>query len=350
MAATLAQAIEGSLAKARDPTAYVAGEAKAEVRVCDGSACHASGCSAVSAAFRKELASRGLVDSVRLVETGCHGFCEQGPIVVLWPEGILYPRVRPDDVARIVEASVVNDGVYARRLYRDPTTKQPIACARRHPLLQPAAAPGAGAQRQDRPPLDRRLHRPTAATGRWPRRSTTTTPSGSSKRWTESGLRGRGGAGFPTGTKWRLCRNAPGDGKYVICNADEGDPGAFMDRSRARGHPHAVIEGMIIGAYAIGAARGLRLRARTSTRWPSSACASAIAQARERGLLGDNILGSGFAFDIRINDGAGAFVCGEETALMASHRRPARHAAQRPPYPAVEGLFGKPTIINNVET
>ncbi len=348
MAATLAQAIEGNLAKARDPTAYVADEAKAEVRVCDGSACHASGCPAVSAAFRKELASRGLVDSVRLVETGCHGFCEQGPIAVLWPKGILYPRVRPDDVARIVEASIVNDGVYARRLYRDPTTKQPIARARDIPFYsQQQRRVLALNGRIDPHSIDDYLAR--GGYRALARVFEDDNPDGVIEVMEESRLRGRGGAGFATGTKWRLARNAPGDGKYVICNADEGDPGAFMDRSVLEGNPHAVVEGMIIAAFAIGAGEGY-VYVRYEYQFAVERLRRALAQARERGLLGDDILGSGFAFDIRISAGAGAFVCGEETALMASIEGRRGMPRTRPPYPAVEGLFGKPTNINNVET
>ncbi len=348
MATTLTQAIGEGLALARDPKAYVADEANAEVRICAGSACHASGRPAVTASFREELASRGLADSVRLVETGCHGFCEQGPIVVLWPSGVLYPRVRPSDVARIVEASIVNDGLFTKRLYKDPTTRQPIAYAKDIPFYSEQQRRVLALNgRIDPCSIDDYLARggyralaKVLADG---------DPAGVVEALEESGLRGRGGAGFATGRKWRLTRDAPGALKYVICNADEGDPGAFMDRSVLEGNPHAVVEGMIIAAFAIGAGRGY-VYVRYEYQFAVERLRRALAQARERGLLGDDILGSGFAFDIHVSEGAGAFVCGEETALMASIEGRRGMPRTRPPYPAVEGLFGKPTNINNVET
>jgi NADH:ubiquinone oxidoreductase subunit F (NADH-binding)/(2Fe-2S) ferredoxin/NAD-dependent dihydropyrimidine dehydrogenase PreA subunit len=348
MAATLAQAIDEGLATARDPKAYVADEANAEVRICAGSACHASGRPAVTASFREELASRGLADSVRLVETGCHGFCEQGPIVVLWPSGILYPRVRPSDVARIVEASIVNDGLFTKRLYKDPTTRQPIAFAKDIPFYSEQQRRVLALNgRIDPCSIDDYLAR--GGYRALARVLADDDPDGVVEALEESGLRGRGGAGFATGRKWRLTRDAPGALKYVICNADEGDPGAFMDRSVLEGNPHAVVEGMIIAAFAIGAGRGY-VYVRYEYQFAVERLRRALAQARERGLLGDDILGSGFAFDIHVSEGAGAFVCGEETALMASIEGRRGMPRTRPPYPAVEGLFGKPTNINNVET
>jgi NADH:ubiquinone oxidoreductase subunit F (NADH-binding)/(2Fe-2S) ferredoxin/NAD-dependent dihydropyrimidine dehydrogenase PreA subunit len=348
MGATLAQVVREGLAKARDPKAYVADEAKAEVRICAGSACHASGRPAVTAAFKEELASHGLVSSVRLVETGCHGFCEQGPIVVLWPGGILYPRVRPDDVARIVEASIVHDGVYTKRLYKDPNTKQPIAHAKDIPFYSEQQRRVLALNGKIDPcSIDDYLAR--GGYGALARVLVEDDPGGVVEVIEESGLRGRGGAGFTTGTKWRLTRDAPGTVKYVICNADEGDPGAFMDRSVLEGNPHAVVEGMLIAAFVIGAGEGY-VYVRYEYQFAVERVRRALAQARERGLLGADILGSGFAFDIRISEGAGAFVCGEETALMASIEGRRGMPRTRPPYPAVEGLFGKPTNINNVET
>ena len=348
MTAALAQVVGEGLAKARDPTAYVADEAKAEVRICAGSACHASGRPAVTAAFADELASRGLAAGVRLVETGCHGFCEQGPIVVLWPRGILYPRVRPDDVAGIVEASIVSDGVYTKRLYKDPVTRRPIACADDIPFYS-------GQQRRvlalngkiDPCSIDDYLAR--GGYQALAKVLADDDPEGVVAVMEESGLRGRGGAGFATGKKWRLTRGAPGTVKYVVCNADEGDPGAFMDRSVLEGNPHAVVEGMIIAAFAIGASEGY-VYVRYEYQFAVERLRRALAQARERGLLGSDVLGSGFAFDIRVSEGAGAFVCGEETALIASIEGRRGMPRTRPPYPAGEGLFGKPTNINNVET
>ena len=350
--ATVATSVEEALARARDPSAYVCDDAKTEIRVCSGSACHSSGRMAVVAAFSAEITRRALTQAVRLVETGCHGFCEQGPIVTLWPEGTFYPRVKPEDVAQIVEAGVVNGGVYEKRLYRDPVTKERIAYERDVPFYR-----GQGRQvlalngRIDPYSIDDYLAR--GGYGALAKVLSDDTPETVIDTVEAAGLRGRGGAGFTTGTKWRLARRAPGDVKYVICNADEGDPGAFMDRSVLEGNPHSVVEGLIIAAFAIagGAARAHGyIYVRAEYQFAVERLHHALAQARERGVLGDDILGSGFAFDIHVTQGAGAFVCGEETALMASIEGRRGMPRTRPPYPAVSGLFGRPTNINNVET
>ena len=322
--------------------------AQKEIRICAGTACHASGRVAVREAIKEELAARGLTDTVPIVETGCHGFCEQGPIVVIQPQGIFYPHVKPAQVGKIIEASVVGDGAAEKLLYKDPQTGAPVAHERDiafYNLQKRLVLAQNG--KIDPYSIDDYLAR--KGYGSLAKVLIDNDPEAVVDLVEESGLRGRGGAGFPTGTKWRLTRNAPGDFKYVICNADEGDPGAFMDRSVLEGNPHAVVEGMIIAAFAIGASEGY-VYVRAEYPFAVQRLTRALEQARERGILGDNILGSGFSFDIRISQGAGAFVCGEETALMASIEGRRGMPRTRPPYPAIEGLWGKPTNINNVET
>ena len=342
------RAIRDALAAALRPEGVVAHRGELEVRICAGTACHASGRPAVTAAFKDELATRGLSDKVRVVETGCHGFCEQGPIVVLQPKGIFYPRVRTDDVAKIVEASIVGDDVVENRLYKDPKTGERVA-------LEKDITFYSGQKRLvlalngkvDPYSIDDYL-----TLGGYEALAQVLVDDDPDKVInvvTDSRLRGRGGAGFGTGVKWSFTRRSPGDEKYVICNADEGDPGAFMDRSVLEGNPHVVLEGMTIAAFAIGAHEGY-VYVRAEYPFAVERLARAIEQARERGILGEDMLGSGFSFDVHINQGAGAFVCGEETALMASIEGKRGMPRTRPPYPAVEGLFGKPTNINNVET
>jgi NADH-quinone oxidoreductase subunit F len=343
-----ARVIRDALAAALRPEGVVAHQGELEVRICAGTACHASGRPAVTAAFRDELATRGLSDKVRVVETGCHGFCEQGPIVVLQPKGIFYPRVRTDDVAKIVEASIVGDDVVENRLYKDPKTGERVA-------LEKDITFYSGQKRLvlalngkvDPYSIDDYL-----TLGGYEALAQVLVDDDPDKVInvvTDSRLRGRGGAGFGTGVKWSFTRRSPGDEKYVICNADEGDPGAFMDRSVLEGNPHVVLEGMTIAAFAIGAHESY-VYVRAEYPFAVERLAHAIEQARERGILGEDVLGSGFSFDVHINQGAGAFVCGEETALMASIEGRRGMPRSRPPYPAVEGLFGKPTNINNVET
>ncbi len=314
------------------------------ITVCGGTGCRAYGAEEVLAAAREAVGERA---AVRM--TGCHGFCEKGPVVVVQPAGIFYPRVQPQDMREIVAETVIRKRVIKRLLYTDPTTGSQIKREHDVPfyamqtrlllnqngLLDPTSidefivlggyASLAKALAQDRQQVIDDV--------------------------TRAGLRGRGGAGFPTGIKWQTARAEIQKSRigYVVCNADEGDPGAYMDRSLMEGNPHRVIEGMIVGAYAIGATRGyVYIRAE----YPLAVkhLGIALEQARALGLLGKNILGSGFAFDIEIRLGAGAFVCGEETALMASIEGRAGDPRPRPPYPAVSGLWGKPTVINNVKT
>jgi len=343
-----AAAIQAALAEALHPDSVVAHEGALEIRICAGTACHASGRLGVRDAVVEELANRGLTGKVAFVETGCHGFCEKGPILVIQPKGIFYAHVRPQDVAAIIEQSIEGDGFVEKRLYRDLHTGEPVPYERDIPFYK-------GQQRLvlalngkiDPYSIDDYLsHEGYAALADV---LAGDDPDAVIELITESKLRGRGGAGFSTGTKWRFARQAKGETKYVICNADEGDPGAFMDRSVLEGNPHAVLEGMLIAAFAIGAHDGY-VYVRAEYPFAVARLDAALVQARERGLLGLDILGTGFAFDVHISEGAGAFVCGEETALIASIEGKRGMPRTRPPFPAVSGLWGRPTNINNVET
>jgi NADH:ubiquinone oxidoreductase subunit F (NADH-binding)/(2Fe-2S) ferredoxin/Pyruvate/2-oxoacid:ferredoxin oxidoreductase delta subunit len=340
--------VQETLRRALHAGEVVAHEGASEVRICAGTACHASGRPAVTAAFRDQLAEKGLSDTVRVVETGCHGFCEQGPIVVVQPRGLFYPRVRASDVAGIIETSIVADGIYQKRLYKDPATGEPVPYERDIPFyVEQRRLVLALNGKIDPYSIDDYLAQSGYAA--LAKVLADDDPDDVIEAVTQSGLRGRGGAGFPTGTKWHLTRQSPGEVKYVICNADEGDPGAFMDRSVLEGNPHVVIEGMAIAAFAIGATEGY-VYVRAEYPFAVERLGRALAKARERGILGPHVLGTDFSFDVQINEGAGAFVCGEETALMASVEGRRGMPRTRPPYPAQEGLFGKPTNINNVET
>ncbi|MBE9551715.1 MAG: NADH-quinone oxidoreductase subunit NuoF [Proteobacteria bacterium] len=317
------------------------------IRVCD-TGCRARKSAKVIEALEAEIVKQGLQDNVDVRKTGCHGFCEMGPIMVVGPEGIFYCRVSPRDVAEIVSETVAHGTVVDRLLWKDPETKELIRLEEDIPFYQ----------KQQKTVLvnsgkidPTRIEDYIAAGGysALGKALTAMTPSGVVEAVVGSGLRGRGGGGFPTGIKWRICRSAPGDIKYVVANGDEGDPGAFMDRSLMEGDPHSIIEGMIIGAFAIGAHQGF-MYVREEYPIAINHLSIAIEQAEEYGLLGMDILGTGFDFGIRINKGAGAFVCGEETALMISIEGRSGTPRSRPPYPAFEGLFGRPTVLNNVET
>jgi len=329
------------LEAALDPNAKV-------ITVCGGTGCTALGSPSVRKAFETELEMRGLANEISVKVTGCHGFCEKGPVVVILPSKVFYPSVQVEDVPRIVEKTVLGDEVIDELLYVDPASKQKITYDHEVPfyakqtrlvfrlngLLDPVDI-------DDYISHDGYMGAVKALAEM--------TPEQVVDEVREAGLRGRGGAGFPTGVKWGFCRKAPGDEKYLICNADEGDPGAFMDRSVLEGTPHAVIEGMVIAAYAIGASHGI-VYVRAEYPLAVRNTRAAIDQARDGGLLGDNILGTEFGFDIEIREGAGAFVCGEETALIASLEGKRGMPRSRPPFPANEGFRGKPTNINNVET
>jgi NADH:ubiquinone oxidoreductase subunit F (NADH-binding)/(2Fe-2S) ferredoxin len=330
------------------PDQVVIRDGEKEIRICAGTACHASGRPAVREAFKEELAARGLADEWKVVETGCHGFCEQGPIVLVMPEGLFYPHVKPRDVPKIIEASLLGDGVVEKLLYKHPQTGEPVAHEKDVPFYQQQRRLVLALNGKIDPYSvdDYVAHDGYRALARVLEEGD---PDAVITLMQESGLRGRGGGGFPTGTKWRFTRDAAGDVKYVICNADEGDPGAFMDRSVLEGNPHVVIEGMAIAAFAIGAREGY-VYVRHEYPFAVQRLMAALDVCRERGLLGEHVLGTDFAFDIRINEGAGAFVCGEETALMASIEGRRGMPRKRPPFPAQSGLWDRPTNINNVET
>jgi NADH-quinone oxidoreductase subunit F len=317
------------------------------IAVCAGTGCKAFGSMDLIEAFRAALARHGLTDTWHLRATGCHGFCERGPLVLFFPEGMLYQRVKPEDVEEIVARTLVGGQVLERLLYQDPVRGERFVKEEDIPFYK----------HQHRLVLRQNgLIDPTSledylALGgyRGLERALSLGPAGVVEEVKRSGLRGRGGAGFPTGRKWEICRAADADQRFVVCNADEGDPGAFMDRSILEGNPHLVLEGMLIGAFGIGASQG-HVYVRQEYPLAIERLDIALEQARVRGLLGRDILGSGFAFDVQVSRGGGAFVCGEESAMIASLEGRRGVPRRRPPYPAVQGLFGKPTNINNVET
>jgi len=321
---------------------------KKVITICGGTACTAYVSPEVLRAFQAEVKKRGLENEVPIKTVGCPGFCSMGPIVVLWPSHVFYPKVQAEDAGRIIDKALLGDEVIEELLYVDPATRRRIV----HDYEVPFYAQQTRRVLQlngivDPLDLDDYIaHRGYLAMAK---ALSEMKPEAVIEEVREAGLRGRGGAGFPTGVKWRFCRNAPGREKYLICNADEGDPGAFMDRSVLEGTPHAVIEGMIIAAYAIGASSGIIY---VRAEYPLAVRNSKIAlqQAREAGLLGNDLLGTGFDFDIEVREGAGAFVCGEETALIASLEGKRGMPTPRPPFPAQKGYRGKPTNINNVET
>jgi len=318
------------------------------INLCGETGCIAIGAKNVQYAFEEEIKKRNLDNEVLVKVTGCHGYCQKGPICVIEPGNIFYPDLTTDVVPEIIEKTIINDQVVDHLLYSDPINKRKIEKAddilfyssqthlifRLHGIIDPMSLD------------DYITHDGYAAMAR---ALSEMSPEDVINEVKESGLRGRGGAGFPTGIKWNFCRNAKGDDKYVICNADEGDPGAFMDRSVLEGTPHAVLEGMIIAGYAIGATLGM-IYVRAEYPLAILKAKNALKQAKETRLLGEDILGTGFDFDIEIREGAGAFVCGEETALIASLEGKRGMPNPRPPFPAVKGYEAKPTNINNVET
>lgn len=321
---------------------------RAHVLICAGTGCISSGSKKVEAALRDQLAQKGLDKEIKIVETGCHGFCEMGPLVIIYPEGVFYIRVQETDVPEIVEEHLYKGRIVERLLFKEEGSLEGIPSYKdidfyKKQMRMVLANCGH---------LDPEEINEYIAVGGYEalgKALTTMKPEEVVEEVKKSGLRGRGGGGFPTGVKWGFTRNAPGDKKYVICNADEGDPGAFMDRSVLEGDPHRVLEGMAICAYAIGADEGY-LYVRAEYPLAIKRLRIAIAQAEEIGLIGDNIFGTDFNFHVKIKEGAGAFVCGEETALMASIEGMRGVPRSRPPFPAISGLWGKPTNINNVET
>ncbi len=319
-----------------------------EVLVCGGTGCISGGSKQVQEAFAAELEKNKLAQEIKIVETGCHGFCEMGTLVTVYPGGAFYARVKPEDVPEIVEEHLLKGQIVNRLLYRDPVTGEQILTYNEIPFYKKqhrVALRNCGE-------INPENIQESIARGGYEALAKVLfemTPEQVIDEIKLSGLRGRGGGGFPTGMKWEFCRKSPGDLKYLICNADEGDPGAFMDRSVLEGDPHSVLEGMGIAAYAIGCREGY-IYCRAEYPLAIRRLTIAIAQAEELGLLGDNILGTNFSFHLHIKEGAGAFVCGEETALIASIEGSVGEPRQRPPYPAQSGLWGKPTNINNVKT
>jgi NADH-quinone oxidoreductase subunit F len=321
---------------------------RSHILVCGGTGCRAAGSMEVIKAFAFEVEKRGLKDEVQIVETGCNGFCALGPIVVIYPEGIIYMQVAPEDTAEVVEEHILKGRPVERLLYREPVTEAVIPHMNDIPFF--------GLQElrvlRNRGLIDaERIDEYIARDGYLgaSRALLEMTPEEIIEEVKKSGLRGRGGGGFPTGLKWQFAHRSEGEVKYVLCNADEGDPGAYMDRSVLEADPHAVLEGMLIAAKAIGAHQGY-IYCRAEYPLAVHRLNIAINQARDYGLLGEDILGSGFSFDLEVYQGAGAFVCGEETALMASIEGRRGMPRPRPPFPAQQGLWGKPTILNNVET
>jgi NADH:ubiquinone oxidoreductase subunit F (NADH-binding)/(2Fe-2S) ferredoxin/Pyruvate/2-oxoacid:ferredoxin oxidoreductase delta subunit len=318
------------------------------VSVCGGTGCHAYGSKEVRNQFAKAIKKNGDGQKVRLKFTGCRGFCEKGPIVTIQPQGIFYQKVQEKDVSLILSETIEKGKVLDHLLYKDPFIKRNLTSENDIPfykaqhrlvlgnngMIEPTNIEdyiGVGGYRS----LAKALFEMK--------------PDEIVDEIMASGLRGRGGAGFPTGKKWESCQNAPGEIKYVICNCDEGDPGAYMDRSLLEGNPHSVIEGMIIGAFAIGASQGF-IYVRHEYPLACKNAEVAIRQARRAGLLGKNILGSGFDFDLEIAKGGGAFVCGESTALIASIEGKVGEPRGKQIHTVENGLWGKPTNLNNVET
>ncbi|MGQ9472030.1 MAG: NADH-ubiquinone oxidoreductase-F iron-sulfur binding region domain-containing protein [Candidatus Aminicenantales bacterium] len=323
-------------------------ESKTVIAISSGTCGQARGSLKLLEAFKKAIRQNGLKDNVILKATGCHGFCEAEPNVIIYPEGIFYQKLEPKHVPVILSQTVLKGKVIPELLYVDPLSGEKPVKEEEIPFYKKQLRLVLGAN----PLLDPTSIDDYFSIGGYAsllKVLSSLRPEEVVGLIIKSGLRGRGGAGFPTGKKWELARSQKSNGKYIICNADEGDPGAYMDRSLLEGNPHRVIEGMIIGAYAIGAQEGY-VYVRDEYPLAVANVTQAINQAREAGLLGENILGSNFSFDLHITKGAGAFVCGEETALIASIEGRVGEPRQRPPFPVVKGLWGKPTVINNVET
>ena len=321
---------------------------RAHVLVCGGTGCTSSGSEKVLEALNRELEANGLTEEIKVIRTGCFGLCALGPVMVVYPEGAFYSMVKPEDIPEIVSEHLLKGRIVKRLLYKETVEGDKVTSLNETPFYkkqQRVALRNCGVINPE--VIEEYIaYDGYAALGKC---LTEYTPEQVIQIIKDSGLRGRGGAGFPTGLKWSFARANDADIKYVCCNADEGDPGAFMDRSVLEGDPHSVIEAMAIAAYAIGSTQGyVYIRAE----YPIAVerLKIAIAQAKEYGLLGDNILGTDFCFNLDIRLGAGAFVCGEETALMTSIEGKRGEPRPRPPFPAVKGLFAKPTILNNVET
>ena len=323
-------------------------QVKTMISVCGGTGCHAYGCKKVRDQFAKAIKEKKVDNKIRLRFTGCRGLCERGPIVTLQPQGIFYQRVQEKDVPLIFSETVKKGKILDHLLYDDSVTKRRVTSEKKIPFYKAQRRLVLGnngsidpTKIEDYIGIDGYQALTKALFEMKPEEIIDEIKA--------SGLRGRGGAGFPTGKKWDDCRNAPGDTKYIICNCDEGDPGAYMDRSLLEGNPHSVLEGMIIGAYAIGGSHGY-IYVRHEYPLACKNAEIAITQARKAGLLGKDILGSGFSFDVEIAKGGGAFVCGESTALISSIEGRVGEPRSKQIHTVEKGLWGKPTNLNNVET
>jgi NADH:ubiquinone oxidoreductase subunit F (NADH-binding)/(2Fe-2S) ferredoxin/Pyruvate/2-oxoacid:ferredoxin oxidoreductase delta subunit len=335
------EAFRKNILSKRDPN-------KPCITLCSGSACNASGSVEVAASIEEEIKKQGLSAEVDIRKTGCHGFCERGPIVIIHPEEICYFNIEPKDVPEIISETIKEKRVVERLLYTDPGTNEKIIHESEIPFYkyQERIVFGSNSKIDPKSIDDYLAIGGYAALAKALSGMSAEQVLGEVKK---ANLRGRGGGGFPAGTKWEGSRNAPGEIKYVIVNADEGDPGAYMDRSLLEGNPHSVLEGLTIGAYAIGSHEGY-IYVRQEYPLAVENVFTAIRQAEEYGLLGKNILGSGFDFIVKVHQGAGAFVCGESTALMTALE--GRAGEPRPKYVRsnVVGLWGRPSVLNNVET
>ncbi len=319
-----------------------------DVLVCSGAACISNESTVIKNKLQALLKEYQLEDEVAIVETGCMGPCELGPVMLVYPDGVFYIRLKEEDVKDIIEEHFIKGRPVKRLIWTTPEARKIVEEKRQVPFFEKQLKLVLGNCGK----IDPENIEEYIAVGGYEALAkvlTTITPEQVIDEMIKSGLRGRGGAGFPTGLKWKATREAPGNEKYVVCNGDEGDPGAFMDRAILEGDPHTVIEGMAIAAYAVGAEQGY-VYVRAEYPLAIKRLEKALQQAKRYGLLGSNIFETGFNFDIEIRIGAGAFVCGEETALIASIEGKRGQPRPKPPFPAQKGLWGKPTLINNVET
>ncbi len=320
----------------------------AVISVCGGTGCQAYGCAKVKRAFQRGLGKEKLRGRVALKYTGCPGFCERGPLVTLYPQNIFYQRVKVEDVPLIISETIQNGRKVEHLLFEDSVDRQKIISSQEIPFYRSQMR----LLLKNNDLIDPTQIEDYVAVGGYQSLAKAIyqmNPEQIIKEIKDSGLRGRGGAGYPTGKKWEECRKTPGDTKYIICNCDEGDPGAFMDRSLLEGNPHSILEGMLIGAYAIGASQGF-IYVRHEYPLAHKHAEIAITQARKSGLLGRNILGSGFDFEVETAKGGGAFVCGESTALIASIEGKVGEPRSKQVHTVMQGLWEKPTNLNNVET
>lgn len=321
---------------------------RSHVLVCGGTGCTSSNSEEIIQSMEEQLVEKGLADEIKVIRTGCFGLCAAGPIMIVYPEGSFYSHVKVEDVAEIVEEHLLKGRIVKRLLYDESDSQEPVKSLNDTAFYKKqkrVALRNCGVINPES------IEEYIALDGyqALAKCLTELSPMEVIQIVKDSGLRGRGGGGFPTGLKWEFTAKTEADQKYVVCNADEGDPGAFMDRSVLEGDPHCIVESMAICGYAVGATEGY-VYVRAEYPIAVKRLEMAIKQAKEQGLLGKNIFGSGFQFDLHIRLGAGAFVCGEETALMTSIEGNRGEPRPRPPYPAIKGLFGKPTTENNVET